>query len=214
MNSLALNTEIHTRLRLVPTLALGVLPIGLMFASFIPLIYAADLISCNLGIQGDRAVIGQENGLLWLVTFLAIMVGLMVAGYALGWTCNACFAKVLFGWSQERVRRVFLHSDVPASWLKDTESGAGDVNASSESWAEVRKLGQFKFILHRGVFAWGVPMFLTMAVLPGFATGRIATASYFLSNAIIWGMAGALFGWATWFLSERSFAKDKEDKGR
>ncbi|MBK6740960.1 MAG: hypothetical protein IPG64_25500 [Haliea sp.] len=70
MNPLALNVELPQRMRTQPQIAIGLLPIGLMFASFAPLFFLAVLLSSILGIPEDAPVKDQANGMLWLVLFL------------------------------------------------------------------------------------------------------------------------------------------------
>jgi hypothetical protein len=68
-------------------------------------------------------------------------------------------------------------------------------------------MGKGRFVFQRGLIAWGVPMYLFMAVLP-VINGRVeTTVFYFLWQACLWGVAGALFGLATWHFSEKSFLK-------
>jgi hypothetical protein len=122
MNSLAWNTEISQRLRLMPQLAFGALPIGLMFAAFIPISFITSYLSLGLGIPDDSAVKDQPNGILWLAIFLISMVFLMIVGYLFGWFLNAIILRVVFNWPREKVSDVLLYSKVPTSWLKSTKT--------------------------------------------------------------------------------------------
>jgi uncharacterized protein YfiM (DUF2279 family) len=209
MNPLAWNFEIPQRMRTQPQIALGVLPIGLMFASFAPLFFLAASLSSILGIPENAPVKDQPNGMLWLILFLVAMVILMITGYLLGWVLNAIVLRVFFKWPQQKISRVLLYSEVPPSWLKETNTttGAASSNATPSSWAATRQMGKRRFILQRGVLAWGIPMYLFMAALPAI-NGRVeATVFYFLWQACLWGAAGALFGFVIWHFSEKSFLK-------
>ena len=207
MNPLAWNFEIPQRMRTQPQIALGVLPIGLMFASFAPLFFLAASLSSILGIPENAPVKDQPNGMLWLILFLVAMVILMITGYLLGWVLNAIVLRVFFKWPQQKISRVLLYSEVPPSWLKETNTttGAASSNAIPSSWAATRQMGKRRFILQRGVLAWGIPMYLFMAALPAI-NGRVEVF-YFLWQACLWGAAGALFGFVIWHFSEKSFLK-------
>lgn len=210
MNPLAWNFEIPQRMRMQPQIALGVLPIGLMFASFAPLFFLAMSLSSILGIPDNAPVSNQPNGLLWLILVLIAMVILMISGYLIGWVLNAIGLRVFFRWSEEKVNRVLLHSEVPLSWLKATNTATRAVSSTkvkNTTWAVTRQKGKWHFILQRGVLAWGLPMYLFVAVLPAI-TGRIeSTPIYFLWQACLWGSGGALFGLVIWYFSERSSLK-------
>lgn len=210
MNPLAWNFEISQRMRTQPQIALGALPLGLMFASFAPLFLLTTSLSSILGIPDNVPVKDQPNGLLWLMLFLVAMVFLMIAGYLLGWALNAIVLRILFKWPQEKVRRVLLYSEVPPSWLKETSTSTGAATsgtAPNANWAITRQKGKWHFILQRGVLVWGLPMYLFMVVLPAI-NGRVEpTAFDFFWLACLWGAAGASFGLVVWHFSEKSFLK-------
>jgi hypothetical protein len=210
MNPLAWNFEIPHRMRAQPQIALGVLPIGLMFASFAPLFRLAASLSSLLGIPDNVPVVEQPNGMLWLILFLGAMVVLMIAGYLLGWFLNAIALRVFFRWPQEKISRVLLHSEVPPSWLKETSATTGIAHSSATpntTWAVTRQMGKRRFVFQRGLLAWGIPMYVLMVVLPAI-NGRVElTVFSYLWQACLWGAAGALFGLVIWHFSEKSFLK-------
>ena len=209
-NRLAFNTEISRRMRVKVQIALGALPIGLMFASFIPLLLVVVWLSSVFGTSMSAPIRSQPYEYLWLVLFLVVMVSFMAAGYLIGWVLNAFLLRILFGWSGEQVRRVMVYSEIPNSWLKDARSTTGNASsylARNTTWAITRKKGMWRFILLRGVLAWGIPMYLAMACLPAL-NGRVdPTAFYFFWQACLWSVAGALFGLIIWLTSERSYRK-------
>jgi TPR repeat protein len=209
-NRLAFNTEISTRLRVSVQIALGALPLGLMFASFIPLFHFESLLNKILGIPASAPIKSQPHGYLWLIVFLAVMVAFMIAGYLIGWVLNAALLRTLLRWPAEKVRRLMLYSEVPVSWLKANRATAGIANSrlvQDANWAITRQKGMWRYVLQRGVLAWGLPMYLVMACLPAFNGRAEPTASYFLWQACLWALAGAVFGLLTWFFYERNYRK-------
>ena len=210
MNPLALNFELPQRMRTQSQIAISLLPIGLMFASFAPLFFVTVSLSSILGIPEDAPVKDQANGMLWLVLFLFAMVILTTTGYLLGWVLNAIVLRVFFKWPQQKISRVLLYSEVPPSWLKDTitTTGAASSGETPSAWAVTRQMGKRSFILKRGVLSWGAPMYLIMEVVLPAINGRAeGTAFYFLWQGCLWGAAGALYGFMIWYFSERSFLK-------
>lgn len=210
MNPLAWNFEIPQRMRTQPQIALGVLPIGVMFASFVPLFFLATSLASILGIPDNVPVKDQPNGVLWLILFLVAAIILMIAGYLIGWVLNAIVLRIFFKWPQEKISRVLLYSEVPPSWLKETNTVAGSASSSATpnvTWAVTRQKGKRRFVFYRGVLAWGLPMYLLMAVMPAINGSVEPTTFYFLWQACLWGAAGALFGAVIWHFSEKSFIK-------
>ena len=208
MNPLAWNLEIPQRMRTLPKIALGALPLGLMFASLVPFYFLQVSLQSILGIPDGLPVMDQPGGMLWSVLVLVSLVVLMIGGYLSGWVLNAIVLSVFLGWPQEKISRVLLYSELPPSWLEETHTATGDASSSATSaaWAVTRQMGKWRFIFQRGVLAWGIPMYLVMAALPVINGDVVATVSYLLRQACIWGAAGALFGFLIWYFSERSFS--------
>ena len=78
------------------------------------------------------------------------------------------------------------------------------------AWEMTRQEGMRRFILVRGVLSWGLPMFVLMAGGPvffAFPHPAEPTVSYWLIQAAIWTLCGAIFGWSMWHHSERQFRK-------
>ena len=213
MPSLPFNFTIAETLRRKLQLILAVLPIGLMFAAFLPLWVFAKWLGGVMGIPEGAPVKEHPNGLLWLAIFLVAMVFLMVFGYVLGWAANACICRFVLGWEWQRVRSVFLLSDVPSEWLVASATGPISGSKKRESnWATVRLKGRFHYILTRGVLAWGIPMYVVMVVAPSLRADTSPTAVYFLWQAGLWGGAGALFGAVIWHFSERQFLRRSHEQ--
>lgn len=211
MPLLALNTVLPQTMRVKYQLAIGVLPIGLMFASFLPLWLFASWLEARFGIPANSPIRAHPDGGVWMAIFLLAMVALMVVGYAIGWVMNAMVARYIFGWSTEKVRAVYLHSKVPPHWLKEgvvTSSGA-DAQTISR-WETQRKVGAIRFIAMRGVLAWGGPMLLAMHLVPTLMKGQGFTVEDTLFNVGLWAFAGAGFGALIWYTSEAHYRKLKQ----
>ena len=212
MTHLAFNTVLPQSMRVKYQLVIGALPIGLMFLSFAPLFYIATWLETVAGIPHDSAIKNHPNGAIWITAFLVVMTALMVLGYALGWVLNAAIARYVLGWEREQVTAVFGRSEVPKHWLKPSAIGSPESDATSVSlgkWEEQRRVGAFRYILKRGVGAWGGPMFLGMYVVPTLYKSRGFTFSGMLLNTVLWVLAGAVFGLIIWLGSEAYYRKLK-----
>jgi hypothetical protein len=194
---------------------MSVLPIGLMFAAFVPITVFAMLLASALGL-GTGPAREQSNGLVWLMLLLSMMVVLMLAGYALGWVLNAAIARAIFGWPAERVRDVFLESKIPAEWQQPDAAAtalSGKAVRKRASWAVTRQKGRWHFVLVRGVLGWGGAMFVGMGLMPVLMHRHEPSWSYFVSQAFVWAMGGAFFGSASWSWSEWLFKRQSAGSG-
>ena len=79
-------------------------------------------------------------------------------------------------------------------------------------WEKTRSRGRKRFILVRGVAGWGLLMFLFMTVLvhfrdAGFKLPALEDISMvtILINAVVWPIAGYVWGAWTWSLTEKSY---------
>ena len=190
--------------------ALGAAPIGLMFASLLPLYLFADWLAAALGMNPDDPVRSHPNGTTWGLVFLVAFLVAMLLGYALGWLLNAAVSRFVLGWPPEKVRAVYLRSDVPPEWLKTAPGSVEDAaSLSLAKWEEQRKVGAARFILTRGVLAWGAPMFVTFFALPAFLKNQPVALESILFNTVLWAVGGAAFGAAIWYASERNYRKAK-----
>jgi hypothetical protein len=213
MNSIAFNIHITQVLRGKYQFCLGVLPIGLMFASFIVLWPFAHWLSDYLGIPENAPLKDHPNGIIWIIIFLIVMVSLMISGYLCGWILNAMIVRTFFGWNANKTRRVFLYSEVPTEWLKGGKNvGDNPISAAYEKWAITRKKGMWNYIFRKGVLGWGAIMYVIMAILPALKGSSERTYSYYLWQAMLWGAAGSLFGSILWYLSEKHYIKNQNSK--
>lgn len=79
-----------------------------------------------------------------------------------------------------------------------------------QKWVSHRARGMVHFVIFSGVLAWGVPMFLIMAVGPAlFAWPFPAhpSALYWLWQPLLWLAAGLFFGFAVWYTSEHFYRR-------
>jgi hypothetical protein len=187
-----------------------------MFGAFVPIIAIAIWLAGALRLA-PGAVKGQAGGPLWLILFLAEMIVLMVAGYALGWVLNAAIARTIFGWPAEKVRGVFLESTIPNEWREPDAPAAGLDGKSPRvlkrtSWAITRQKGRWHFVLARGVFGWGGAMFVGMGLMPVLMHRHEPSWSYLVWQAFVWSLAGAFFGFTTWSWFEWQFKKQTREQ--
>ena len=209
MTILAFNTPLTHGLRGKYQAILGVLPFGLMFAAFLPLIFFAAWLNRLLGILPSSPP-NSPNGTLWLLGFLAGMVALMSLGYVLGWIANAAIAMLILGWSAQQAVAVFIRSEVPPHWLQQGTASTSEAIAQSHAkWEEQRKGGAARFILARGVVAWGFPLFVGMYLGPVLLGTRVFTAGGLVINLALWLVGGAAFGASMWLISESTYRKRK-----
>ena len=206
MQLLALNTAVPMRGK--SQLAVGALPLLLLFASFAPLFVFATWLEAVLHIPANAPVKSAPNGGIAIATLIAVMLLFMLVGYTLGWVLNALIARLLLGWSIDEIRAVYLRSEIPAHWRKDQGSARLDGTARPRTdWAEVRKMGMARYVAIRGILTWGGAMFFAMYVVPTLARGRTLATGQTLSIMAIYALGGAAFGAAIWFLSESNHRK-------
>ncbi|MCL1079842.1 hypothetical protein D5R81_17080 [Parashewanella spongiae] len=80
-------------------------------------------------------------------------------------------------------------------------------NNQFESWKKSRVQGKLKFVLLRGVLSWGIPMFIFMTFIINKPEAGF-TSQFIVVNALIWAIAGAVFGLIVWYFGESSFHKE------
>jgi hypothetical protein len=208
MPLLALNTTVSQTMRLKYQVGVGLMPIGLMFASMGLTYWFAGWLAGVMGIGLDDRVRDHPEGWLWAGLFLTGFVLLMLAGYASGWLINAAISRFVLGWSAEQVRAVYLRSELPAHWRREGAPASQDADAVAiANWEVQRKTGALGFIAKRGVVGWGVPMFAAMYVVPTFAEDRGFELSAALLSVALWAAAGAAFGAFMWWLGESNHRK-------
>ncbi len=118
MIPLAFNFSLSNSLRSGTKQTLSVLPVTFMFSAFVPLSFFASWLSAQLGITMHEPVRDHPNGLLWITSFLSVMVLMMIGGYVIGWIANAAISRWVLDWPMSKVIAVYLRSEVPREWLK------------------------------------------------------------------------------------------------
>ena len=71
------------------------------------------------------------------------------------------------------------------------------------NWKVTREKGVVRFILLRGLLAWGLPMFLIMTFLVN--KTRLEDVAQLASAAVVWSIGGLIFGGWMWTASEKRF---------
>jgi hypothetical protein len=198
----------------------GILPIGLMFSSFVPLFWFAGWLADRLDVPSGAAVKDQPNGLLWITIFLTAMVVMMIAGALAGCVTNALICRLYLRWSWREVYAVHVKFQIPRRWLQEPPP---DADASpkaierfnlEQDWEAkqtrtVLDQGAFRFVWRRGVVAWGLPMFGAFYVLPVIAGVLTLSFASLLAHAAIWLLCSGGYGAANWWFFKRSNAIGK-----
>ena len=84
-----------------PLLALA--PVGLQFASLVPLWFLARGLAWALAIPKGAPVIEQPYGFVWLVLVLFATLAFMLIGFSSGVVLNVLVARSHFGWPMAAV---------------------------------------------------------------------------------------------------------------
>jgi hypothetical protein len=104
--------------------ALIVLPIGLVFGSFVPLWFIARALGYVLGIPENAPVRDQPYGFVWLVLLLATMWGLMFVGFCVGSVLNALILRLALCWSWSAIREGGVCPPLLVHWLEARTASA------------------------------------------------------------------------------------------
>ncbi|KFN48945.1 hypothetical protein [Arenimonas composti] len=86
-----------------------------------------------------------------------------------------------------------------------------DLAAAMAKWARIRAGGRSRFILLRGLLAWGGTMFVLMGLgFSGLMLGAVAyTPKWLALNAALWTSGGLMFGALTWYQNEKLYHRHK-----
>jgi len=208
MTFLASNILVPPLMRPRFQFALSVLPVAMMLVACVPSYYFALWLEKLPGIPAATRLLDHPQGRWWLAALLGSLALEVVAGYALGWLLNALLARWLWRWPAEKVRAVFVRSELPARWLTPAAAAlAGDRVAlvAVARWERQRKTGALPFILRRGVLGWGLPMFIFMYPVHTLLRGEAFVPLVALVNVLLWFGCGALFGALHWALAQRNY---------
>lgn len=73
------------------------------------------------------------------------------------------------------------------------------------AFASFLPLGLSASFLYRGIFAWGVPMFIALHIVPTLTKAHAFTVGTVVFQIALWSVAGAAFGAVIWCISEANF---------
>lgn len=203
MTNLAFNAHISSILKIKYSFALAALPILFMISSIGLLVLIDGLAGINIESLFDQ----HRNSHFLFAGFMLVMITLSYLGYLFGWLVNALISIIVFKWSKQQVKDVYLHSRVPEAWLKGGLSLAEATSNKMESWQQERKQGVTKFIFKIGIMRWGLFMFFVMSLIPALRSDQPIELMSLLPDAGIWTVAGVVFGYAMWFMLERQHSK-------
>jgi hypothetical protein len=96
-----------------------VLPLGLMFGSFLPIWFLAMALARALGIPDHAPVREQPFGLVWLALFLTMIPVFFAAGMVFGFLMNAMILRFGLGLPWSAIRETGVCPD----WLVDSLVG-------------------------------------------------------------------------------------------
>ncbi len=214
MKLLAFNTLIPGLLRRRYQILIWAAPILLMFAPFLPIIQFAYWLDSPAGASYNPAATGSPYLVAWGVLAAISTIAAMLVGHAIGWLLNGAVSLTLLRWPAEKVRALYLRSEPPHHWFKEGVGSSGEANLRAvQAWEKHRSRGPLRFIVVRGVLAWGGPMFVAMYVIPTATKGvEVAITSIFI-NLGIWWVAGIFFGTATWWWSQENYKKLRAKSG-
>jgi hypothetical protein len=201
--TLALNYSATAALQRKVQLLIGALPTLCMFVPFVPMMKVAYWLDSPAGAAYNPATNGSSVLFLWVLLAIVGMVAAMLIGYAIGWLLNMVVAALVLRWPWLWVRAVFLESQLPVGWYRAGLSSQSDADAvASQNWAVERQQGFARFVLKRGLLAWGVPMFVAMYVGPTFFKGDPVTPTRLLTSIAIWTVAGCVVGASIWWVHQ------------
>lgn len=208
MTNIAFNIHIHNMLKVKYSALLAIIPITFMLSS-IGVLWLLDTL---LGVDITTALNQYEHSNLLFAGLMVLLVSLMYVGYILGWAINALISFTLLKWPKQQIKEVYLASRVPNHWLKGDETIGAVLSNRMADWKQERKQGAFRYIAKIGVLGWGLFMFVIMAVIPMLKSNEPMDYMSLLSQAGVWVVAGALFGFIMWYLSEKQYLKYLQSK--
>ena len=216
MTPLAFNSLVPQNLRLRFQLALGALPLACMLLAFIPSYFFAQWLEKLEGVPAQSRLLDHPTGRMWVAAFLAALLLQLLCGYLLGWLLNAWLARRLLGWPIEKTRAVYLHSQVPPAWLKPAAAalaGGRVAIIAVARWELERKAGALRYVLRKGLIAWGLPMYVFMYLVQTLLRGESLELQDALQSALLWLGSGAVLGAVMWWVSEFNYRKLKASLG-
>jgi len=216
MTPLAFNSLVPQNLRLRFQVAVSALPLACMLLALGPSYFFAQWLEKLEGIPAQTRLLDHPTGRLWVAVFLTALVLQLLLGYLLGWLLNALLVRWLWRWPADKIRAVYLHSQVPVPWLKPAAAAlSGDRVAviAVARWERERKAGALRYVLRKGLISWGLPLYVFMYGVQTLLRGDSLELLEALRNASLWLGCGAVFGAVMWWVSEMNYRKLKASLG-
>ena len=216
MTPLAFNSLVPQNLRLRFQVAVSALPLACMLLALVPSYFFAQWLERLQGIPAQSRLLDHPTGRLWVAAFLVALVLQLLSGYLLGWLLNAMWARWFLRWSADKIRAVYLQSQVPVAWLKPAAAAlSGDRVAviAVARWERERKAGALRYVLRRGLIGWGLPLYVFLYGVQTLLRGDSFELLQALRNAGLWLGCGAVFGTVMWWVSEINYRKLKASLG-
>jgi hypothetical protein len=216
MTPLAFNSLVPQNLRLRFQIAVSTLPLACMLLALAPSYYFAQWLEKLGGIAAQTRLLDDPTGRIWVAMFMVALVLQLLLGYLFGWLLNALWVRWTQGWSADKIRAVYLHSQVPVTWLKPAAAAlSGDRVAviAIARWERERKAGALRYVLRKGLVAWGLPLYVFMYGLQTVLRGDSLELLEALRHAGLWLGCGAVFGAVMWWVSEFNYRKLKASLG-
>jgi hypothetical protein len=216
MTPLAFNSLVPQNLRLRFQVAISLLPVAGMLLALIPTYFFAQWLEKLEGIPAQTRLLDHPAGRMWVAVLLIVLVLQLLRGYLLGWLLNALLARWLLRWPAEKIRAIYLHSQVPATWLKPAAvalAGGRVAIIAVARWERERKSGALRYVLRKGLIGWGMPLYVFMYGVQTLLRGDALVLEEALRNAVLWLGCGAIFGAVMWWVSEFNYRKLKSSLG-
>ncbi|WDE03684.1 hypothetical protein SG34_020190 [Thalassomonas viridans] len=202
MNILAINANFSTLLKKKYGYGLIILPFGLMLGS-IGLLYLA--LQVYYQYYGYSLEIPLKELPIYEYVFEALVLVLMLF-YVLGWCLNALIARVAFGWSNEKIKRVFWQSDVPVHWYKNKDETFNKAYLMSlECWEKTRNKGELYFISKLCLI--GFILMLSIRLIASFNGDGIQDINwpYSIVMAVLCSIVWAIFASIIWTKTDKEY---------
>ena len=216
MTPLAFNSLVPQNMRFRMQLAVSALPVLGMLLALAPSYFFAQWLETLEGIPAQTRLLDHPTGQIWVAVFLAALVLQLLCGYLLGWLLNAMWARWLLRWPADKIRAVYLHSQVPPTWLKPAAlalAGGRVAIIAGARWERERKAGALRYVLRKGIIGWGLPLYVFMYGVQTLLRGDTLDPQQALRSALLWFGCGAVFGAVMWRVSEFNYRKLKASLG-
>lgn len=214
MTPLPFNSLMPQNLRLRFQVAISALPVVCMLLALAPSYFFAQWLEKLEGLPAQTRLLDHPSGRLWVSVFFGALVLQLLIAYLLGWLLNALWAFWVLRWPSQKIRAVYLYSQVPSTWLKPAVAVlVGDRVAivAVARWDRERKAGALRFVLRKGLIGWGLPLYVFMYGVQTLLRGEDLEPLQALRNAVLWFGCGTVLSAVMWWLSEFNYRKLKAD---